>query len=241
MAKKTKAPAASARPQAPAIAPATTTRVDFPIVSPKNTLECRVLVEDQILLIDEFFSPEECKSFVRFIDTLPLELTVPKNKKYEADRANERISITSTEFANRLWEALQPHLPPLPFPPTARKPAGAVHVPHSLNSNIRLYKYSPGQYFGCHYDDSVKDAMTGAKSEWTLLIYLTGEQDGVKGGETIFYKERRGKPSEKVVAPLTRGTALLHRHGNQCLLHEGSPVLPGASKYVLRSDLMFMN
>jgi hypothetical protein len=34
-----------------------------------------------------------------------------------------------------------------------------------------------------HYDDSVKDPLTGAKSEWTLLIYLTGMEDGVEGGE----------------------------------------------------------
>lgn len=34
-----------------------------------------------------------------------------------------------------------------------------------------------------HYDDSVKDPLTGAKSEWTLLIYLTGVEDGVEGGE----------------------------------------------------------
>lgn len=34
-----------------------------------------------------------------------------------------------------------------------------------------------------HYDDSVLDPLTGAKSEWTLLIYLTGIEDGVEGGE----------------------------------------------------------
>lgn len=33
-----------------------------------------------------------------------------------------------------------------------------------------------------HYDDSVLDPLTGAKSEWTLLIYLTGVEDGVEGG-----------------------------------------------------------
>lgn len=58
--------------------------------------------------------------------------------------------------------------------------------PHSLNTNIRLYKYTPGQHFGPHYDDSVRDAMTGAKSEWTLLLYLTGAEDGVKGGEVRY-------------------------------------------------------
>lgn len=81
--------------------------------------------------------------------------------------------------------------------------------------------------------------MTGAKSEWTLLIYLTGAEDGVEGGETIFYKEERGKPREVIAPPLKRGTALLHRHGQQCMLHEGSLVKRG-TKYVLRSDLMFI-
>ena len=46
-----------------------------------------------------------------------------------------------------------------------------------------MYKYIAGQYFGQHYDDSVRDMVTGAKSEWTLLIYLSGAQDGVEGGE----------------------------------------------------------
>jgi len=81
--------------------------------------------------------------------------------------------------------------------------------------------------------------MTGAKSEWTLLIYLTGAEDGVEGGETLFYKEERGKPREVITPPLKRGTALLHRHGQECMLHEGSPVKKG-TKYVLRSDLMFI-
>lgn len=102
-----------------------------------------------------------------------------------------------------------------------------------------MYKYTPSQHFGPHYDDSVKDAATGAISEWTLLIYLTGIEDGVKGGETVFYKDQKGTPSEAIVAPLTRGTALLHRHGYECLLHEGSLVQKG-TKYVLRSDLMFL-
>jgi len=38
-----------------------------------------------------------------------------------------------------------------------------------------------------HYDDSVKDPLTGAKSEWTLLIYLTGAEDGIEGGEVGYW------------------------------------------------------
>lgn len=74
--------------------------------------------------------------------------------------------------------------------------------------------------------------------------------------QTIFYKEEKGKPREEIVPSLTRGTALLHRldpfhsqscsdsdafsrHGQECMLHEGSPVMSG-TKYVPRTDLMFI-
>jgi hypothetical protein len=84
--------------------------------------------------------------------------------------------------------------------------------------------------FRKHYDDSVRDSVTGAKSEWTLLVYLTGIEDGIEGGEvnnpafwplqrlssdslqTLFYKEQKGKATEVITPPLTRGTALLHRY-----------------------------
>ena len=64
-----------------------------------------------------------------------------------------------------------------------KQPDLSARAAHSLNSNIRLYKYTPSQHFNPHYDDSIRDAKTGAVSEWTLLIYLTGVEDGVQGGE----------------------------------------------------------
>ncbi|THU86442.1 hypothetical protein K435DRAFT_731499 [Dendrothele bispora CBS 962.96] len=203
----------------------------FPTISPKEDLECRVLLDDQILLVDDFLSPAECKAFQNFVNELPMELTPPK-KRGEAERVNYRFSVTSSEFAQKLHSLLVPHLPSFP------SKGDPDRKPHSFNSNIRCYKYTPSQYFGPHYDDSVVDNSTGAKSEWTLLVYLTGVQDGVEGGETLFYKSERCRPNETIVAPLTRGTALLHRHGQDCLFHEGSEVTKGV-KYVLRSDLMF--
>ncbi|KAF9533523.1 hypothetical protein CPB83DRAFT_805537 [Crepidotus variabilis] len=217
-------------------------QVVFPEISTKQELQYRTILEDQILIIDDFLDPGECKAFVKFIDSLPLELTPPK-KRGEAERVKQRFSVSSIGFAKVLHERLLGHLPSFPYPSHMKRPPVAAEnprKPHSCNSNIRVYKYAAGQYFGPHYDDSVRDNLTGANSEWTLLIYLTGVEDGVDGGETVFYKEDRGKPRETVTPALNRGTALLHRrHGAECMLHEGSPVKSG-TKYVLRSDLMFL-
>lgn len=99
----------------------------------------------------------------------------------------DRFSVTSIPFAQSLHSVLLPHLPSFPYPASARGPrTEGPRPPHSCNSNIRVYKYTPDQYFGAHYDDSVRDPETGAKSEWTLLIYLTGIEDGVLGGEVRF-------------------------------------------------------
>lgn len=101
----------------------------------------------------------------------------------------DRLSISSPEFARALFEVFAPHLPS--FPPYMPAPANAIEPrkTHSFNSNIRLYKYTEGQYFGCHYDDSVRDPLTpGVHSEWTILIYLSGVEDGVVGGEVRFHQ-----------------------------------------------------
>ncbi|KAG7092367.1 hypothetical protein E1B28_008726 [Marasmius oreades] len=202
----------------------------FPCISSKADVASHDLLVDQIILLHNILTRTECQAFIKMIDTLPLQLT-PQKKRGEAERVNYRFSLQSAAFAENLCALLLPHLPELDT-------GNGMSRPVSCNSNIRLYKYTPSQFFGAHYDDSVVDPTTGAKSEWTVLVYLSGIEDGVEGGETIFYKSERKKQNETIIAPLTRGTALLHRHGQQCLLHEGSRVRKGI-KYVLRSDLMF--
>lgn len=52
-------------------------------------------------------------------------------------------------------------------------------------------------------------------------------------------KEFSAKQKEKlkpVVVDLEVGMALLHKHGEDCLLHEGREVIAG-EKWVIRSDL----
>lgn len=55
----------------------------------------------------------------------------------------------------------------------------------------------------------------------------------------MFYPEphsKRDPAPPPVVAEVDVGMALLHKHGNDCLLHEGREVREG-EKWVIRSDL----
>lgn len=81
------------------------------------------------------------------------------------------------------------------------------------------------------------------KTLWTLLVYLTKSE----GGQTVFYPGQRLSTNallivEKdqeigpVVIEVEEGLALLHRHGKDCLLHEGRAVVSG-EKLVLRADI----
>ena len=78
-----------------------------------------------------------------------------------------------------------------------------------------------------------------AKTTWTLLLYLSSPATGCEGGETVFYPDppsKRDPVPPPVVAGLEVGMALLHKHGKDCLLHEGREVLKG-EKWIIRSDL----
>jgi len=69
-----------------------------------------------------------------------------------------------------------------------------------------------------------------------LLLYLTSAAEGCVGGETVFYPHDRQVASEEIAVPLETGMLLLHKHGDDCLLHEGREVKDG-EKWVLRTDL----
>ena len=65
-----------------------------------------------------------------------------------------------------------------------------------------------------------------------------GKQDSSAGEDEGWGTDVPVDGMQEVVVPATRGTLLLHRHGDACLLHEGNEVT-ASCKYVLRSDLVF--
>lgn len=212
------------------------------------------LLPDQILTISGFWPVSLCKTYVKFLSTLALVTTPGKPKKGDAVRVNDRFQVDDPGFAEKLWSdtalkelVLHPSTDGTQLDEAETKKLWGGEV-LGLNSNIRIYRYTKGQFFDQHYDDSnyvffpsasSPNAVPG-RTTWTLLLYLTSPATGCKGGETVFYPEapnKREAAPAPVVAELEVGMALLHRHGKDCLLHEGREVTEG-EKWVIRSDLV---
>ncbi|KAF2087766.1 hypothetical protein K490DRAFT_65605 [Saccharata proteae CBS 121410] len=242
---------AVAAPQAP---PVPNWPVFQPLI-PAVDLSLHELLPGQIVTIPNFWPASLCKNYVSFLSSLPLTTTPGKPKKGEAVRVNDRFQIDDPSFAERLWS--QAALKDLVLG-TAQTEDDAFKLTEKerrelwggevigLNPNIRIYRYSKGQYFDQHYDDANNVTLPGppatpGRTTWTLLLYLTSPSTGCIGGETVFYpdppkKSKKEPPPKPVVVNLEVGTALLHRHGAECMLHEGREVLQG-EKWVIRSDL----
>lgn len=201
------------------------------------------IIQDQIVTIEHFFSEDVCNQLIRsFESELKLETTpLIKSKDYAA-RYNDRISLTDCEAANALWVYLRNILlQEVDYEDEdLERIRETFSNAKSLNPQLRVYRYTKGHHFGKHYDDSVKcpladDPSQNGHTEWTLLIYLTGGEDFIGGG-TIFYPDSNTK-KEINVHP-SKGLALLHKHGDDCLQHEAEIVKDGV-KWVLRSDVTF--
>ncbi|KAF2133695.1 hypothetical protein P153DRAFT_427638 [Dothidotthia symphoricarpi CBS 119687] len=225
----------------------------FTPLVPESDLSLTEVVPRQIVTIPSLWTATLCKTYVSFLSSLPLTTTPGKPKKGDAVRVNDRFQIDDPAFAERLWsETALKNLVlsdaaegGLDLTAAQRRELWGGEV-IGLNPNIRIYRYSKGQFFDQHYDDSNNVTVPGsppvpARTTWTLLLYLTSPATGCIGGETVFYPDPPKKKSkdplpEPFVVELETGLALLHRHGADCMLHEGREVVQG-EKWVIRSDL----
>ncbi|KAL6774036.1 hypothetical protein ACKKBG_A23525 [Auxenochlorella protothecoides x Auxenochlorella symbiontica] len=195
-----------------------------PHVSPKQSPAVQEISGRDLFTVTEVLSSKEASCIVEYAESLGLTHQSSRGPKFgEAFRDNDRVSIQDQAWADTLWTALGLQGTLGRDPTTGAQPVG-------LNPNLRFYRYRPGQRFGRHIDES-NDLGGGKFTLYTVLIYLSTPGEG---GETVFYK--RGKRLA-AVSPRT-GLALLHRHGRDCLLHEGAEVAAG-EKWVLRSDVVY--
>ncbi|RLN49373.1 hypothetical protein BBJ28_00000838 [Nothophytophthora sp. Chile5] len=196
----------------------------------RNSLRVKDLHDQLIFAVPSFLSRVECQRVRSFADQEGFERVTQRATRDFAFRDNGRLLLRLPAFAELLWLRLKPHVP---VEYEGMYAAG-------LNPAIRFYQYASGQKFGCHVDQSDVDRITGFHSRFTVLVYLNDASDSdLEGGSTIFYANEAGAKEEVVlsVAPET-GAALVHGHGDRCLLHEGALVTRGA-KYLLRTDVMY--
>lgn len=223
-----------------AVFPKTTS--NWPAIKPKQNLHITRLKDTDLFTVENFLSSAESKAFVNAAESLGFAHQGSLGPaKGEAYRDNDRISVNDPVLADALWASGLRQL----FSDIKIRGKSAF----GLNPNIRFYRYKVGQRFGRHIDESVH-LEDGKRTHYTLLIYLSGgvakgknDRKNVKdssseplvGGETVFYCSRNSVVAE--VAP-TEGMALLHIHGDKCMLHEARNVSKGV-KYVFRSDVAF--
>ncbi|OLN96494.1 hypothetical protein CCHL11_00576, partial [Colletotrichum chlorophyti] len=102
---------------------------------------------DKVVLIRNFWPKSLCNSYVTFLRGLPLVTTPGRPKRGEAVRVNDRFQVEDAVFSQRLWTetGLRKLL-------VAREDLQGLWGGEvvGLNPNIRIYRYTKGQYFDAH-------------------------------------------------------------------------------------------
>lgn len=187
------------------------------------------LCDDDIFLIRDFFTPEECAEQIRLSEEAGYDdapISTGRGAVVRKDvRNNDRVMIDDPTLAAVLYARAEPFLPP----------NFLVWKPVGLNERFRYYRYTKGQKFDWHFDGAFTRPDGMESSKLTFMVYLN---EGFLGGETVFNLKGWGsvRDSDPVLRVFpTAGTALLFRHD---VLHTGAMVLNGV-KYVVRTDVMY--
>lgn len=107
----------------------------------------------------------ECNEWITHAENIGFVEVFQASTSEYAHRENGRIQYDDSIVAKAIFQRLVPLLPP----------AIDGLSPYGCSSNIRLYRYQPGQRFGRHIDES-HVCHEGATSKFTLLIYLNGDE-----------------------------------------------------------------
>ena len=188
-----------------------------------------------VLLRDDVLSPKECAEIAEVCSTR-YRLATSRGPKFgEARRKNNRFSFVDEKLAKMLWEdvGLKTMFSTASDDDTTK---GGGEQFHSLNENFRVYEYTQSHHFGPHIDERVRKTSNRGEnlvSTHTMLLYLAGEENGLRGGNTYFLDEYGNRVFS--VTP-KMGRACFFRHGEEKCEHEGEEIFAG-KKIVLRSDV----
>lgn len=165
---------------------------------PSTDLYIEPLLTDQIYIIRNFFTGSLCKSYVSFLTspssavdliTTPLK---PKSRDH-AVRVNDRFQVQDASFAEMLWG-----MTCLKDVVCERRGVEAENdgdnkeeaknariwggTPLGLNPNIRIYRYTPGQFFAQHCTPLLSTDPTESKANEqttnpTPFNFLTSQEN----------------------------------------------------------------
>lgn len=217
------------------------------------------LIPNAVFVAQNLLSSKECEEWINYAENSGWDAVAHPATKWIAHRECSRLQKNDWTMAHRLFTRIQQIVMEAStqldiFDKSTRvnsSYANKTYQPITCNPNLRLYKYTKGQWFGKHIDDTNKIEWKGedtpysaadvaeTHTEITVLFYLST----CKGGATRFHLPRstkkKGKGNDGSVAfTPTQGAVLLHVHGDNCLEHEAEPVLDGI-KYVLRTDIVY--
>ena len=121
----------------------------------------KVIIEDQIIVVEKFFSEKFCDELIRSLENSPdvnLETTpLIKSKEYAA-RYNDRYLTTDFQATTSLWNYLRKVL----MQDVGYEDEELELVKDNfsdaifLNPQLRISGYQKGHNLGKHYDESVK-------------------------------------------------------------------------------------
>lgn len=231
-----------------------------------QTLVLEDLIPNAVFVAQNALSAKECDEWIKYAEsTGTWDIVAHPATKWIAHRECSRLQKNDWTMAHRLFTRIQQIVVEASkkldiFDKSSlinssyanNKNKSYKYQPITCNPNLRLYKYTKGQWFGKHIDDTNKVEWKGhdtpypaadvaeAQTEITVLFYLSS----CRGGATRFHLPKSGKKKgnkgvdDSVAFTPTQGAVLLHVHGDRCLEHEAEPVLDG-EKYVLRTDIVY--
>lgn len=149
MAPKSKSHKSAKQASKPATAPEQQPPPKWPSLTPvlpADSLTLETLLPNQIVTISNLWTSTLCAKYVAFLRSLPLATTPGVPKKGDAVRVNDRFQIDDAGFAQRLWS--ETGLSEVIASVEDEKLWGGEVL--GLNPNIRIYRYSKGQFFDQH-------------------------------------------------------------------------------------------
>eukprot|EP00039_Didymoeca_costata_P027311 m.18180 g.18180 ORF g.18180 m.18180 type:complete len:295 (-) comp6226_c0_seq1:139-1023(-) len=209
------------------------------------------------LVLENVFSDEECDTLVEVSKSVGYKpatiniggklVTVPDYRKHSS------CVIDSVEFANLLWNRINPHMPDI-YPTTTTEQG---YQPVGLYERLRFLNYKPGDFFSPHKDGTYNHPARPLEeaSKVTVMLYLNDLQNN--GGGTTFVhpdsqfiqqdEENEGEEKNKcneiiyedgrgnlTITP-RKGMVLMFDHK---IMHEGS-LLRAGEKWCMRADVMY--